>query len=182
MNTDRNEPYIHPSILTVSGEYFDFLNPEKSIFGIEDIAHGLSNVCRFAGHTNSFYSVAQHSYLVSKIVPPEHALAGLLHDAHEFAIGDMTTPLKRLLPEFRALELRVKAAVLARFGLTLPLHPSIKEGDLKMLVTEQRDLLPPHDNTWELTKNLEPCPERIDPWPPASAKMLFLQRFHELTS
>ena len=52
--------------------------------------------------------------------------------------------------------------------------------NLIMLATEQRDLLPPHDDEWALLKGIEPCKDVIQPWPPEAARMLFLQRFHEL--
>jgi hypothetical protein len=177
----NQEVRVRPDILTVGGTYFNFIEPHLSDFTIEDIAHGLGNVCRFAGHTREFYSVAQHSYYVSLIVPPEYALEGLMHDAHEAFIGDCPSPLKRLLPDYVALEHRVEDAVLARFGLARPLHPSVKRADLRLLATEQRDLLPGHDDEWVLIRGVEPLDNVIDPWPPRSATMAFLQRFHELT-
>ena len=57
--------------MTRSGLYIDFLDPSKNVYTIEDISEALSKICRFTGHTNSFYSVAQHSYICSLLVPPD---------------------------------------------------------------------------------------------------------------
>src|ERR1017187_10636100 len=79
----------HGSITTFSGIHFWPLLPNPADIRIEDIAHALSNQCRFAGHAREFYSVAEHSVRVSQLCPPEDALWGLLHDASEAYLTDV---------------------------------------------------------------------------------------------
>lgn len=164
-------------ILTQSGRHFDFADPQPDQIDIRDIAHALANEARFNGHTRRFYSVAQHSAGVSQIVPPEHALEGLLHDASEAYCKDIPLPLKLMLPDYKAIERRVDAAIRARFGLPAQCSAAVKLADVTLLATERRDLMPIDTAEWEILRGVEPLPVSIKSLPPSEAKMLFWSRW-----
>ena len=168
------------TILMRSGAYFDFDRPEASPFTIDDIAQGLSNICRFAGQCDPFYSVAEHSFWCSFLVPPEHAWAALMHDAAEAFIGDMVKPLKEIMPAYRAIEKRVETAIFARFNVPDPLPRAVREADITMLATEQLYLMRNKDD-WDWTRGYEPADIKLECWKPDRAKEAFLRRFDELS-
>lgn len=165
------------TIGTFGGGAFDLCAPRHDQVNILTIAHGLSNLCRFTGQTCEFYSVAQHSVMVSHLVPREHALAGLLHDAAEAYVGDVSSPLKALLPDYRAIEREVERAVLRHFGLEPTLPPCVKLADMVALRTEQRDLM----GVYTTADGIGPLADRISPLPPREARRVFLARFAVLT-
>jgi hypothetical protein len=175
-------------IQTYSGGKVDLLDPRPDQFNVTDVAHALSNLCRYTGHVPRFYSVAQHSVLVSRQVPPEDAFAGLMHDAAEAYVGDCSSPLKRAMRKiglqagptspYDEIERRIAAALAERFGLPPKLPESVKVADLRMLMTEKA-MLGKEAQSWDL--NVEPYPDLvIDPLPPEPAWALFVDRFVEL--
>lgn len=173
---------VGPTILTNSGEYFDLLAPAQSPIKAVDIAAALSNICRFGGHTEQFYSVAQHCVLVSFQVPREHAMAGLLHDAAEAYVGDMVAPLKKLLPEYKKLEIAVEEAIAATFGIQFPYDPCIKAADIRALFFERKHLMPWHtgDDWADEEKNRDPIIGDLVALSPAEARASWMARFIEL--
>lgn len=177
---------IGPTILLGSGTYFDFEDPESSEITIEDIAYGLAFEGRCAGQCFSrilnrrvFYSVAEHCVRMSHAVEPHLAMAALLHEAGEAVCGDMTAPLKSLVPSFKAIEKRCEAAILNRFGVTISDPVELKKADIRMLATERRDLLLWRGERWSMT-DIEPYDFEIVPWPPEGAALAFLERYSEL--
>ena len=120
----------------LSGRRLDLLDPTPMDIEIEDIAHGLAFVARWNGQTRGDwpYSVAEHSLLVEQIfsrshpdLPAKWRLAALLHDAPEYVIGDMISPVKAAIgPGYSELDLRLTAAVHLRFGLPAVLPVIIK--------------------------------------------------------
>jgi len=136
-------------IQSFTGRAIRILEPTPDQVDIRDIAHALSQVCRFGGQCRVHYSVAQHSALVAENVPRPMRLLALLHDAAEAYIGDIVTPLKHT-PEMRAVYMPIEAAwaraIGERFGLgdaLVELPAEVKRADLRALLTEKRDLLQP---------------------------------------
>lgn len=176
MRTDRNW------IQTFTGRQFWPTDPRADDIDIRDIAHALSMKCRYTGHCREFYSVGQHSILASDIVPPEHALWGLMHDAGEAYLPDVARPVKRELHGFREIEDRILACVAERFSLPWPPpHEEIERADLILLATERRDLMAAPPIPWVSTENVQPFPGVIWPLGPDRAELEFLKRFKILT-
>ena len=116
-------------ITTYTGKTVDPFAIRPEDIDLEDIAHALSMTCRFGGHCKSFYSVAEHSVLVSERCPPEVRLDGLLHDAAEAYLGDIPSPLKRKLPAFEEAELNLFEILAERFGIAFPIPESVQAAD-----------------------------------------------------
>jgi hypothetical protein len=166
---------------TYTGIQFWPIDPRASEIMIEDIAHSLSMQCRFAGHCTEFYSVAQHSVLVSRIVPDNVAAWGLLHDATEAYLVDLPRPVKRYSKMgdlYREIESRLMLQVCVRFKLRFDQPSSIHEADNVLLMTEKRDLMPNSPAKWRETA--KPLAITIVPWSPARAKAEFLRRAEEV--
>ena len=120
----------------LSGRRLDLLDPTPVDIELDDIAHGLAFVARWNGQTHGDwpYSVAEHSLLVENIIPrlaprtePRWRLAALLHDAPEYVIGDMISPVKAAVgPGYKELDIRLTAAIHIRFGLPALLPVTVK--------------------------------------------------------
>ena len=131
------------------GKVFDIYNPTTEMIDIENIAHALSLLCRFGGHCNEFYSVADHSIRCSEYAPNEYKLEALLHDASEAYLVDMPRPLKHALKDYRNLEKKFEGVIQEKFDLPRGMSVVVKDIDNKMLITEKRDIMSPMDRPWE---------------------------------
>jgi hypothetical protein len=167
---------------TFKGRVVDIFNLKVEDIEIEDIAHSLGMLCRFGGHTDRFYSVAQHSIRVARLQKPEHQLEGLLHDAGETYVQDLIRPIKRQ-PEMSAyvnLEDQIYAVIARKFGLSGKLLPFVKYADNAVLKSEIRQFLPQtadiilSDTKW--FEFSEPLPVE-SAWSPETAEDIFLSCF-----
>jgi uncharacterized protein len=162
-------------VMTFTGRQFDVAEPDSREVRLLDIAHALSNICRFGGHTREFYSVAEHSVHVSYSVPEEHAFAALMHDAGEAYLIDMPSPVKQAIPGYAEVEERVRRVVFYAFGIDGAVPEIVHRADKAVLEAEIAQLMYPG---WE--RGVRPMPLTLYKWTPAAAKMEFLSRFHEL--
>lgn len=172
---------MSPTILTHSGISFNLLNPEPDSIRINDIAWALSHLCRFTGHTKAFYSVAEHSVRTMWHAGPGFELEALLHDATEAYLGDVSSPLKHMLPTYKAIEMTLAHHIRVRFGLPLEESPQVKAADLAMLAMERTALMPHHHEEWDLIKGVQPAIRMEMPWSPHVARVYFLNAFVRLT-
>lgn len=179
-------------VLTRSGLHFNFANPTPEMVTIDDVAHSLSHINRFAGHTDYAFSVAQHCVAVSEFLerrgePVRVQYAGLLHDAHEAYFGDISAPLKAFLKIGDA-EDRIQDVVAQAFGLTLAdfKDKRVKLADLTALAVEAEDLMPEDYEEWPylapITDDMRMAMPRPIPLLAHRAKARFLARFHQLAS
>ena len=171
-----NEAWVQ----TYSGRRFTPLKPMINSIVIQDIAQGLSNICRYNGQLSEFYSVAQHSVIVSYFCDEKDALHGLLHDSSEAqSLGDLPSPVKKLkeFSEYRKAEKRIMDAVYARFGLSTIEPISVKQADMLALATEAKSFFNARAD-WKI--NIDPAPFHIIPLNPKEAKKIFLNRFFDL--
>lgn len=192
---------------TFSGQYVDTSKPDPLTINLVDIAHALSQTCRYGGHCQAFQSVAEHAVFVSiRLERQGHGrgkqLAGLHHDDSEAYLGDIPRPLKPLLGKaYERLTDRMDRAVIAALGLAdfggADFHSEeVKDADNFALVVEARHLLPSKGlhwfngdqgaAAWGIKDSL---PSRIvtpDYWhgglAPTAARDMFIERHRALTT
>lgn len=189
---------------TFTGAFVDVGKPEPSTIKLEDIAHALSQTCRYGGHCKSFYSVAEHAVFVSirlerRGEDDKTQMMGLHHDDAEAYLGDIPRPMKPLLgASYERMSDRMDAAICQSLGLPYgveSLHdPAIKDADNWSLFVEARHLLPSQGKGWwdgeqgSYKWNIGELPSRIitpDYFQggllPPKARLLYLKRHTELT-
>lgn len=164
---------------TYRGAPFWPMDPRPDEIHILDIAHSLSMLCRYNGHCVRFYSVAEHSVHVSRAVPQEHALWGLLHDAGEAYLADVPRPVKPSLPGYKEAEGRLQLAIAERFGLPAAIPPEVHDADNRILVDEKEQAMLPSQREWSIPPF--GIGARISFWDPGRAEQEFMRRYHELT-
>ena len=202
-----HQPSPH-EVETFSGNYVDTKDPDPSTIFVEDIAHALSQICRYGGHCRYPYSVGQHSVFVSERVKrqgcPRHIqLAALLHDSPEAFLGDIPRPTKSLFgPGYITLTQKMEVAIdtalgLREYGASWEdfEDPRVKSADNWALFVEARHLLPSKGINWSGSQLADwgvkygNVPSRIitpDYWrgrqSPETVEIEFLARYTELTT
>lgn len=173
-----NDNRIGDWMQTYTGLKFWPLDPREDEVDIRDIAHSLSMQCRYGGHSIRFYSVAEHSVLMSRMVAPEYAMWALLHDAAEAYLADVPRPLKRHLAGYKAAEAKVMAAICAHFDLPPEMPAAVHAADERILTDEVHQNLMPME--WHAAHN-DPLGVVLQYWPPERAEHYFLDAFRKIT-
>ena len=185
-------------IETYTGRFVDTQQPDPSTICVEDIAHALSQTCRYGGHCGKYFSVAEHSVFVSRRLEQKgHSaswqLAGLHHDDAEAYLGDIPRPMKPLLGDaYEGLTVRMDEAIVAALGLPFSAtrfhEPAVKLTDSWALFIEARHLLPSGGKSWssDMYQRRDLAPRMVTPayWlggvAASDAEAMFLERHVDL--
>ena len=188
---------MHEWITTYTGKRFYPLNPRPEDVDILDIAHAVSQICRFGGHTRQFYSVAQHSWYVAERIrkwitnvqrhwKAHVVVQGLLHDASEAYLGDVVTPVKTTMGDYKRAEAVLMEAIYEGLGVAMPARfgevcKAIKKADEEMFLTEYITLFREPKRPYVLVPGgVEPVWDLdIDYWTPAQAEFNFLAMWEQ---
>lgn len=165
-------------IQTYTGIAFYPMQPRPEEIDVIDIAHALSMLCRFAGHVERFYSIAEHCVHIHDWIEDEYKFAALMHDSSEAYLVDIPKPVKNYLNEYVLIEKNLEAAIFAKYNIPYPFHPRVKEGDNRILIDERNALLKKPPMLWN--HEPEPLGIKIQNWSPEVAKEQFLDRFNKL--
>ena len=168
-----------------SGNAFWPLDPRADEIDIVDIAHSLSMQCRYGGHALAFYSVAEHSVLLSRWLAEqghsvETQLWGLLHDAAEAYLVDVPRPIKPALDGYREIEERVMVEVCRKFALPFVMPDAVKDADIRICVDEKAQNMAP-GLIWGLD-GLQGLGVTLCCYEPYRAERWFMARYRRLVA
>lgn len=173
-------------IETASGKNFYF---DYSPFDIGDVAHALSNQCRYTGHCRKFYSVAEHSILVSEIMKRYNLgdpFEGFMHDASEAYLSDIAAPWKVLLPDYKKLETILDARMRNQFNLPAKMTDGCKMADWVALFVEARQIVPSKATEWMAPAGVKEMAEstkiELRLFAPEDARKAFEWNFAQLSN
>lgn len=171
-------PKLNPTLQTHTGKMVSITDTNVYQIDVEDIAHSLSMLCRYNGHTSNFYSVAEHSVLIARWLRAEGydedtQRVGLIHDAPEYLTGDMTKPFKSVVaPIYRPIQNRLWSKMAARFNVAETIPDIVHTADLRILMNEKAQAFM-HDVEWGWS--VDPLPGvKLKFWAPSRAKQEFL--------
>jgi hypothetical protein len=183
---DKTFGCVASTIRLRSGLYFDLADPKPDQFTLRDIAGALSKICRFGGHLDRFYSVAEHlchcaDQAVSDQLVSADIEAVFMHDAAEAFVGDMVKPLKIMQPAFSAIELKIELVIAKRFGIDFHGARSvINKIDNEMLIAEKRALFPADSVIWRGQDQVRKLDVAFRLWKPNEAESQFMSRAEKI--
>ncbi len=169
---------------TYTGAKFYLMDPRPEEVVFEDVAHSLAHQCRYTGHCLKWYSVAEHCCLLTDYVKEQgrdcfDQYEMLMHDAPEYATGDISRPMKYGIPGLKASLEHIEVAVSAAFGTTYPEPNWLRKIDARMIRDERAQNMVDSGNDWNHDK-LVPLGITLQYWGPTRAKKEFIKRYNSL--